>query len=272
MTVIEVTDFNQQVIAESHQRPVVVDFYADWCQPCRILGPMLENAAAAGGGKWLLAKVNTDAHQQIAYEYYIQGIPAVKMFFKGQVIDEFVGVMPDYQLKKWLENALPKEDPFADKIIAAQQAIDRQQIPQAIELLEEVLYHDPDHISAALLLARIIVFENPARVIELLKGVRADHEMFAKAESLISIARFISTNSDDLPEKPCKQLILQGMSALKQQQFTDAINHLITAITIDKKYADELARKVCVAIFIYLGPTHPVTVALRKKFDSSLYV
>lgn len=94
-------DFQKDVIEASKRIPVVVDFWAEWCGPCKMLGPMLEKLASDAGNTWRLVKVNTDEHPQLSSEYGIRGIPAVKMFYNGSVSAEFVGALPEAQVKKW---------------------------------------------------------------------------------------------------------------------------------------------------------------------------
>src|SRR5512132_3610302 len=109
--VVEVTDatFAKDVLEESHRRPVVVDFWAEWCQPCRIIGPVLERLAEEHGGDFLLAKLDTDSNPQAAMAFRIQGIPAVKAFRDGKLVSEFVGAIPERAIRQWLEPLLPSE-------------------------------------------------------------------------------------------------------------------------------------------------------------------
>ena len=102
----EVTNFETDVIARSHEVHVVVDFWAPWCGPCRMLGPVIEKLASEAGGKWTLVKVNTDVNQPIATQYQIRGIPNLKMFVNGEPVSEQVGALPEPILKEWIENRL----------------------------------------------------------------------------------------------------------------------------------------------------------------------
>ena len=103
----ELVDFQADVIEESWTRPVLVDFWAAWCGPCRILGPTLEKLAQEAGQPWTLVKVNTDLQPELAMKFNIQGIPAVKLFINGELISEFVGALPEDQVRGWLDEHLP---------------------------------------------------------------------------------------------------------------------------------------------------------------------
>ena len=103
----DITDFKKEVIEASFETPVLVDFWAAWCFPCRMLGPTLEKLAAENEGRWKLAKVNTDENQGISMQYGIRGIPAVKLIIDGEVADEFVGALPEHAVNQFLDAAIP---------------------------------------------------------------------------------------------------------------------------------------------------------------------
>lgn len=99
--------FQEAVIETSHRKPVLVDFWAPWCGPCRVIGPTLKRLAQESKGAWRLVKINTDSFPDLSRQYRIQSIPAVKLFYQGQVIGEFVGALPEHQIRRWLQEHLP---------------------------------------------------------------------------------------------------------------------------------------------------------------------
>ena len=100
-------DFDKEVVEVSHRKPVVVDFWAPWCGPCRVIGPVLEKLAKESKGKWRLVKINTDKHHHLVAQFGIRGIPAVKLFRDGKPVNEFVGALPEHAIRQWLAEVLP---------------------------------------------------------------------------------------------------------------------------------------------------------------------
>lgn len=105
-------NFQKEVVEKSFDKPVLVDFWAPWCGPCRIIGPTLEKLARESAGTWRLVKINTDKHAEISQQFRIRGIPAIKLFVNGEVVNEFVGALPEHAIRKWLDQALPKAEPL----------------------------------------------------------------------------------------------------------------------------------------------------------------
>src|SRR5438067_2050881 len=139
--VLEVSDFQADVLEASRAKPVVVDFWAPWCGPCRMLGPVLEKLASTNDGSWTLAKVNTDENAEVSRRYGIMSIPAVKLFVDGEVVDEFIGALPEPAVREWLDKAVPSERKA--RLTEAKAAIEAGESERAAAILEQVLEAEP---------------------------------------------------------------------------------------------------------------------------------
>jgi putative thioredoxin len=138
-------NFEEKVIAASKSLPVLVDFWAPWCGPCRTLGPVLERIVQSYQGKVRLIKVNTDANPSLAAFYRIQGIPAVKAFIDGRIADEFVGVLPERQIREFIEILVPTE---SDRLAQEGKPLEGKQPLEALRIYEEALQKEPKHAAA----------------------------------------------------------------------------------------------------------------------------
>ncbi len=169
----DVQDFQEEVIRVSHETPVVVDFWAEWCGPCRILGPVLERMAAKAEGRWQLAKVDTEAHPDLAAAYGIRSIPDVRLFVDGEPVDGFMGALPESAIQRWLDEALPQE---VDRERSAELARVEELIAQGEEAaaataLEGLLEGTPGDPELRFRLARLIVFSEPERAMKLTEAL-----------------------------------------------------------------------------------------------------
>jgi putative thioredoxin len=193
--------FEEKVLAESKKRPVVVDFWAPWCGPCRSLGPVLEKLADEGAGAWVLAKLNTDENQGISQAFQIRGIPAVKAFVDGKVVDEFTGALPEPAVRKWLEGLVPMGGAEEAKMaLAALQVGDLQ---GAAKLAEEALRADPDQGLALLVQAQLALqardFEKAQALVRRVKHDAALDPLLDRIKAQLSLVDLVA-NAGDEPE------------------------------------------------------------------------
>ena len=247
MTVIDVTDatFRAEVLDRSKELPVVVDFWAEWCGPCRMLGPILERAAGAREGKVVLAKLDTDANQQTAAQFRIQGIPAVKAFRDGDVVEEFVGAQPPPVVEQFFDKLVPSEA----ELLAA--AGDEASLRRALEL-------EPARADAAVALARILLGrgerEEALRVVANLPG---DFQ----AQGIAARIRLEDRGEPDLGA---------AWAALDAGEHERAVDLLLEALPNADGAKDDI-RQAVVAILDELGVEHPVARDARRRLAAALY-
>jgi putative thioredoxin len=237
-------DFMQRVIERSKEVPVVVDFWADWCGPCKALGPALEKAANERDGKIELAKVDVDQNQGLAQSFGIRGIPAVKAFRDGRVAAEFTGAIPPAEVERFFDKLVPSE---ADELASG----DEQSLRRALEL-------EPDHAGAAVALARLLL--GRGELDEALALVEPLHSDFA---AIGLTARIKLAQSGKEP--------VDAFEAWDEGDHETALERLQEALSngADKDERD-LLRQVMVAIFTELGPQSELASRHRRRLASLL--
>lgn len=264
----DVQSFQEDVIDASHVKPVVVDFWAPWCGPCRVLGPIIEKLAAEQDDRWTLVKVNSDSHQQEAMKYGVRGIPSVKMFHRGRVIDEFTGALPEAAIRQWLEKALPGES--KDLMAQVESLVEEGRASEAMPLLERVLTLEPTNPAAAGHMAALLALKDPDRALKLSDVAITGEVRFVQiAEAVRAVAGMLAAPPD--AEGAGKESFGQALDALDAGDADAALAHLIEVLQKDRFWGEDAARKLGVALFTLLGPEHDVTRAHRRTFDMWLY-
>jgi len=256
-------DFKSAVLERSFERPVVVDFWAPWCGPCRVLGPTIEKLAAEQADKWDLVKINTEEETAVAQQYKIMSIPNVKLFHQGEVIAEFTGAQPRNVIEKWLAEHIP-DDRKAD----LQSLIDNAHTPEGLAQLEAFVAENPDIQEAVLSLARHLVFQDTQKAVELVAHVKAADEMAEVAQDIRTVLELQQFEDQG---SPASAALMAAQAALGQSNHAQTIQQLIEATTLDKTLAHDLPRRSAIAFFRLLGPTHPLTKEYRWRFDMALY-
>ncbi len=267
----ELKNFQEDVLDRSQTLPVVVDFWAPWCGPCRVLGPVLEKLAAEQVGRWELVKINSDEHPDLSQQFGVRGIPAVKLIVNGRAIDEFTGALPEHAVRQWLDKALPTEE--KKDIAAAEALIEEGRVTDAIAKLEQVLLAEPTNAQAAGLLAPLIVLDDPERAQTLASTAATAEPRFAQAaDSVHALASALLRDDFSALEGEEGVGPYRGaIEAIREGQPGPAIDLLIEVLQKNRYLDDDGARKLGVALFTILGPDHEVTRSKRRTFDMWLY-
>lgn len=269
---VEVKDFQKEVIEESFNTPILVDFWAEWCAPCRMLTPVLEKLAKKYSDKWKLVKINTEEFPDIARQFNIRSIPNVKLFHQGKVINEFSGALPEKMIEDWLKKYLPSK--YSELVEKAKNLLNLGREEDAKAILEEVLSGDITNSDVKVLLAKILVFDNYKEAIRLVNSSDVSNEYIELANAIITFSELFEKykHSEILPENSIKSLYLNAIDNLMKKNFTMALEQFIEVIKENKAYDDEGARKACIAIFKYLGEEHETTLNYRREFGRALYI
>jgi putative thioredoxin len=273
-------DFEREVIEASRQQPVVVDFWAPWCQPCLLLGPLLERLIAERGGEMILAKVNVDEAPKLAERFAIASIPAVKAFRDGRVFREFTGLLPEPYLRSFLDEVLPTP---ADRLAAQAQTLEASQPSEAERLYREAIATVRNHETARIGLARVLLAQGKADEIEaVLEPVGVEGAVGEEAQRLKARAYFLRLAGDLGDEAAARQrLAAQPDSALARcelacvlaakGEYAQALPLLLEAGERDPKLATTKVREAMVQIFYALGTDHPLANEYRGKLTRLLY-
>jgi len=260
-------DFETAVVERSHEVPVVVDFWAPWCAPCRTLGPILEELARQAAGRWELVKVDSDEQPELAQRYDVRGIPAVKLLHRGEVIGEFVGALPEAEVRRWLDEQLP--DPRSDRLAELASRWVSAGGRALVAELEGLVAEHPDLAFGRLLLAQALVVDDPQRARELVgrESVDAEHEELAT--DVLSLAELMD-DSAEAPERLAPALEA-ARDALRRHDLEAALERLVEAVGIDRHYADELSRRAAVALFRRIGQDNELTRTYQRRLAMVLH-
>lgn len=274
-------DFATRVLEKSNQVPIVVDFWAAWCAPCRMLMPMLSKLADEYQGKFLLAKVNTDEEQKLAGEQGIRSLPTVRVYKYGTVAEEFMGARPESGVREVIERHILRESDLQYQ--EAITALHRGETVQAARLLEEVVLSDTRNKDAIITLAKLYFGQQQYDKVEpLLKNLGMEAADHAEALELKARLQFVDTARKARPLLALEQAVAAHpddydaryqLGALKvlTGEYEGALEQFIEIMRHDRRYRDDAGRKAILAVFDILGGRGPLVNRYRALMASALH-
>lgn len=271
---ISAEEFPEAVLQRSREVPVVVDFWAAWCGPCKVLGPVLEQVAHDMAGAFDLVKVDVDANPQLAAQFGVQGIPMVVGFRDGAPVSHFTGAIPEESVRAWLAEVLPSElDLLVDE---ARDAVLAGDLDLAEARFRDVLVRQADHHDAATGLAALLISRHETDEALIVLGKLPPT---AEVERLQAAARLAATSNSDVGALEAKVSAAPGDDGARIDlanalagtgQFEPALDHLI-AIVEKKGEQMDAARQAMLDIFDVIGDAHPLTAPYRRRLSNALF-
>jgi putative thioredoxin len=277
--------FMDDVIQASRDQPVIVDFWAPWCGPCKQLGPMLERVVRNAGGKVRLVKINVDENPELAQQLRIQSLPTVYGFRGGQPVDGFAGALPESQIKVFVERLVGPLGPGPTEVglEQAKEAAAAGQLDVAARIYEQLLREDPGNAEALAGLARSEIARGrlaaAREIVDRVPKEHANHVEVDGARAALSLAEEAGTLADPgqlnarlaADENDHEARLDLATVLFLRGQVEAAIEHLLAVVRKDREWGDQSARKQLLKFFDALGPQHPATVSGRRKLATILF-
>ena len=274
-------NFQNLVLEKSINKPVLVDFWADWCQPCQTIMPMLAKLAEEYAGKFELAKVNADEEQELAAHFGIKSLPTMKLFYQGQIVDERMGAVPESDIRAMIDKHIVSE---SDQMVqAAMMAYQQGNTGQALEVLNNALAKDPDNAELKVTIAQMVYgegdTESALRLLDSLdsEGAKLDTAIKLRAEinltaqladlpDLGEIEQRLAQNPGDL-----EALLQKSRHLTAQGDYDNAMECLLTIMRTDRGFEDDIGRTSLLELFDVLGGEHPSVQKYRRKLFNLLH-
>lgn len=286
---VDITTFMQDVVNASMQTPILVDFWAPWCGPCKTLTPILEKVVKAAGGKVKLVKVNIDEpkNQPLAQQLRISSIPAVYAFKKGQPVDGFMGALPESQVKQFIEQVMGGAvgpTPTEALVAEAKAALEQGDAATAQEIFQELLQLEPGNPDALAGLAKLAIeagaLPDARALLDQVPSEHGKHAEVQTARAALDVAEQAAKNAGPVAPlraaleanpKDHKSRFDLAVALFAAGEKAEAVDQLLEIVKMDRKWEDDGARKQLLQFFEAMGFTDPLAVEGRKKLSSLLF-
>jgi len=266
------TNFEYEVVSFSKNKPVLVDFWAEWCHPCKTLGPILEKVVNEANGNLRLAKVNIDQNPNLAMRFNVHSIPTVKAFINGQITNEFVGILPEARIRAFIKELTPPA-PIDLDLSKAHNLLLSHDWQGAERILNDVLEEKSDSPSALLGMAKaMLALDKPIKALEALEGIRFAREA-NQAALLAPYAKILMDyHNENLPDENNLDAIFYNSIRLSsQEKYPIALDGLLDILRQDKRYRGKKAQEAILGILEIMGEKDPDTRAYRTELASILF-
>ncbi len=268
---VDESNFDYQVLAYSQQKPVIVDFWAEWCDPCHQITPLLERLTQESQGKFRLAKVDVDENSELAKRYQVHKLPALKAFQNGQVVGELRGVQTSAQIRTFVRQIVPSpDDLLVDK---AQSLFSKGEYAAAEKASREIIKHQPDHPEAKLLLVKSMLAQGKSSEAHFLLEHFPPSPEYNAAQRLRPLAEAMEESGGKMtsPEAGIDAVYQRAIRLITIGNYPAALDGLLEVLRKNKRYKDGKAKEVVLGIFELLGEHHPLTKEYRPQLANILF-
>ena len=268
-SVIDVSEatFQAEVLERSKETPVVIDFWAPWCGPCRTLGPILEKLAQEAQGAFVLAKVNVDENQRLASMFRVQSIPAVVAVVGGKIVEQFAGALPESQVRTWLQRFIKIEESDPLAVVRELEESDPEEAAARYRL---ILGSEPENDGVQFSLGRLLLMQGQAEGSATLSQIPASSPWYAQAQGLLPLAEFLGLPGS-AGESESETRYRVAVAAMRTNSNEEAIEILLELVARDRGFREDGARKTLLAMLIALGDEHPLVAPARRRLANLLF-